>query len=68
MDNEGHYVIYHFDGLEAIEIEADENVEVIFNARDKYVDGEVIMTGDCTRTRIGPTNKFVLKTINRNID
>ena len=69
-DKEKHYVIYHFDGLESIEIEGDTNTEVIFNAEDVYNpdSGEINLIGNYNKTKIGPTNKFILKKINRNIN
>ena len=61
-DNNGHYVIYEFQGLDSIEIEGDENIEIMFNARETYDEnGKIQLSGDIKKVSIGPTNKFILK-------
>ena len=58
------YLIYRFEGLESLEIEADANTEIKFNTRDYYQTlGGVLLESDENESKsiIGKTNKFILK-------
>ena len=64
---ENKYVIYRFEGLESLEIEAESNTEIKFNTRDYYQSlGGIVLEddGNDSRVVIGRTNKFILKVDN----
>ena len=63
LDNNGHYIIYNFNGLELLSIEADEGTEINFYGDESYINGTNIKTNESNViSKIGPTNKLVLKT------
>ena len=62
LDQNGYYIIYSFDGLEYLSIEADEGTELNFYGAKTYEDG-ILKEDETSKTlaKVGPTNKYVLK-------
>ena len=69
MNGSNQLVVYNFNGIENLEIEADANTDIIFG-RNNEVDsstGSISPANEGNHIRVGPTNKIVLNPLKSTI-
>ena len=69
MNGSNQLVVYNFNGIESLEIEADANTDIVFG-RNNEVDsstGSISPTNEGNHIRVGPTNKIVLNPLKSTI-
>lgn len=69
MNGSNQLVVYNFNGIESLEIEADANTDIVFG-RNNEVDsstGSISPANEGNHIRVGPTNKIVLNPLKSTI-
>lgn len=69
MNGSDQLVVYNFNGIESLEIEADANTDIVFG-RNNEIDSStdsVSSANEGNHIRVGPTNKIVLNPLKSTI-